>query len=91
MAHVLTGIIKASCPPVDYTKHNGERGRKAVLLVEDEDGHEWAITVTKDLLNWVGCEGMKVRVEYMHRVAQNTNHQKPWLCNDIYAVRISRN
>ena len=89
MTWIIRGTIAGSVQPVDYVKHNGKKSRKSVLHIVAEDGKEVAVTVTGDLLNWVGCDGMRVEVEYQQRVANNHYRSLPWMCNDIYAVRIS--
>lgn len=88
--HVISGTIFSSCSPLKYQKKDGTDGVKGMLWIKTDEGTEMAIEVRNDLVNYVGCMGMRVKVSYLVRVAECNKRGKNWFCNDIYAVTVER-
>ena len=84
----ISGTIAACTKVETFTKANGSKAQKCVFRIMSFDGTERAITVTGDLVNWAGCLGMKIEVEYVHRVFPFMRNGATWYGNDLYAVRI---
>ena len=86
---IICGTIAACTKVESFVKRDGKVSRKCVLCVESPEGAKRAITITGDLANWAGCLGMKIEVEYVHRVFPFMRNEATWYGNDLYAVRIT--
>ena len=84
----IVGAIAACSKVETFAKRNGSTSQKCMLRIESADGAERAITVTGDLVNWAGCLGLRVEVEYVHRVFPFVRNGSTWFGNDLYALRI---
>lgn len=89
--HTMRGTIVAAGHVEDFISH-GKHDQSAMLHIQEDAGNpasaQVAVKVHGDMVNYVGCIGARVVVEYVVRVFDCKKKGIPTLGNDIYATSI---
>ncbi len=88
----MRGTIVGASPIQDFRTKHGKVNQSAMLHIQEDENDptsaQVAVKVQGDMVNYVGCVGARVSVEYVVRVFEFLKNGIKMIGNDVYATSI---